>query len=185
MKLSRVTLAILIALMVLLAAPPVVPAQTFYGDMAAGLNVGPVRNESSLTFQASIGGRISQRFETRLEALFLPALNPIDNATCDNSVPWQACNPAISARGLVGSGVLNLTTPARGARLYLIGGVGTYRFHFYGSYNETALGVSGGIGCAVRTGQRLRFVLEARHHYMMDGRYWLRDVVPVVFRFQF
>jgi len=184
MKPSGLTRAILIALTALLATAPVVPAQTFYGDIAAGINAGPTR-DGSLTFQASIGGRISQRFETRLEALFLPNLNPLDAATCDNSVPWQACNPAISARGLVGSGVLNLTTAAGGPRLYLIGGVGTYRFHFYGRYNETALGLSGGVGCAVRIAHRLRFVLEARHHYMMDGRYWLRDVVPVVFRFQF
>jgi hypothetical protein len=48
-----------------------------------------------------------------------------------------------------------------------------------------ALGVSGGIGCAVPAGRRFRLLLDAQYHYVVDGRYWLPDIAPVMLGIQF
>lgn len=169
-----------ISLASLLAAPAVAPAQTVFGGVAGGAYLYPAEGVF-VNAQASIGWRFSRRIETRIDG-FAGIWGESYDGICANPAPYQACYPAKSGWGLAGNGVVNIIAPAHGPRAYLIGGVGAYHFN---RYDEMAFGVSGGIGLTAPAGRRFRVVLETRYHHIVDGRFWLDDVMPVTLGIQF
>jgi len=179
----------LIVFAAVLATPPVAPAQTFHGFAGgAGGLAGGVIYHSPVVFtgQASIGRRISPRIEIRFDGFADRWDGGPQDVLCLNDALPQECHPPTSVAGFAGNGVVSMTEPAPGLQLYLIGGVGAYYFNLsHGSDDELALGVSGGIGCAVPAGHGSRVILEARYHHMVDSRSWLPDIVPVTLGIQF
>jgi hypothetical protein len=145
------------------------------------LYVHPPTEGVTLNADLSIGWRFSRRLETRLDWFIGSWGEHYDAGFCED-VPYQACYPPRSGWGLTGDGVVNVISPAHGPRAYLIGGVGAYHFN---RYDEMAFGVAGGVGIAAPAGRRLRFVLETRYHHIVDGRFWLDDVMPVTLGIQF
>lgn len=144
-----------VGLGVLLVIPAVAPAQVFAG-VGGGVNFAPpgLHYRSGFTAQASIGGRISPRFETRLDGFVShwDVVNPPVGVLCmDPPLPGACCGICqfpthTSVAGLTGNGIVNVTSALRGPRVYFIGGVGAhYSYQNSDEIRVVRLGVSAGV----------------------------------------
>ena len=193
MRMTR--LSFVVFAVALLARTQIARAQTFYG--AAGGVQGTRPGLRYFTAQASIGRRISHRFETRLDAFVSHWVDRGGVAiTCEYDAP-PGCSGIYtyhdpkSVTGLAGNVIVNVSPPVHGPQAYLIGGVGAYCLGgdclgsndpwYKGFLPNMRFGPSVGMGGSMAMGRRSRMFLEARFHYLMRRAGWYEShyLLPV------